>query len=143
MPESLPLSYNDVCRAAERLRGVANHTPVMTSRTLDATIGRQVFFKCENFQRSGAFKFRGAYNRLSLLTDGEKQHGIVAYSTGNHAQATALAAKLLEVQTVVPIHYGTFPILAGTPAELEAEGHRIGAGFKVVAPERGVETALY
>ena len=96
-PESLPVTFADVRAAAERLRGIANRTPVLTSRTFDALTGRQVFFKCENLQRAGAFKFRGAYNRLAQLTADEKRRGVVAFSSGNHAQGTALAAKLLNI----------------------------------------------
>ncbi|MEW5720784.1 MAG: threo-3-hydroxy-L-aspartate ammonia-lyase [Chloroflexota bacterium] len=95
--ESLPVTFDDVRAAAERLRGIANRTPVLTSRTFNALTGRQVFFKCENLQRAGAFKFRGAYNRLAQLSPEEKKRGIVAFSSGNHAQGTALAAKLLGV----------------------------------------------
>lgn len=95
--ESLPVTFADVRAAAERLRGIAHRTPILTSRTFDALTGRQVFFKCENFQRAGAFKFRGAYNRLAQLNDAEKRRGIVAFSSGNHAQGTALAAHLLNI----------------------------------------------
>ncbi|MBI4786337.1 MAG: threo-3-hydroxy-L-aspartate ammonia-lyase [Chloroflexi bacterium] len=98
---SLPVTFADVRAAAERLRGVANRTPVLTSRTFNALTGREVFFKCENFQRGGAFKFRGAYNRLSQLTDAEKRRGVVAFSSGNHAQGLALAAKLLDIPATV------------------------------------------
>jgi threonine dehydratase len=99
--QSLPVTFADVQRAAERLRGVANRTPVMTSRTFNALVGREVFFKCENFQRGGAFKFRGAYNRLSQLSDAEKRRGIVAFSSGNHAGGVALAAKLLNIPATI------------------------------------------
>ena len=84
---------DDVHAAAERLRGVAHRTPVMTSRTLDERLGAHVFFKCENLQRAGAFKFRGAYNAVSLLSDEERARGVLAYSSGNHAQAVALALR--------------------------------------------------
>ena len=99
--ESLPVTFADIRAAAERLRGVANRTPVMTSRTFNALVGLEVFFKCENFQRAGAFKFRGAYNRLSQLSDAEKQRGVVAFSSGNHAQGVALAAKLLNIPAAI------------------------------------------
>ena len=101
MTSALPVTLADVQRAAERLRGIANRTPVVTSRTFNARVGREVFFKCENLQRAGAFKFRGAYNRLSQLSDDEKKRGIVAFSSGNHAQGTALAAKLLGIPAVI------------------------------------------
>ena len=90
----LPVDYRDVVRAAMRLQGVAHRTPVMTSSTLDAMTGAQLFFKCENFQRIGAFKFRGAYNALSKLAAGGQATGVIAYSSGNHAQAIALAARV-------------------------------------------------
>jgi threonine dehydratase len=101
MTNSLPVSFAEVRAAAERLRGVAHRTPVLTSRTFDALTGRTVFFKCENFQRGGAFKFRGAYNRLAQLTDDEKKRGVVAFSSGNHAQGVALAAKLLNIPAAI------------------------------------------
>ena len=97
----LPVSYNDVAAAAEKLKGVAHRTPALTSRTVDERTGAKVFFKCENFQRMGAFKFRGAYNALSNLNDEQKRHGVVAYSSGNHAQAVALAGRLLGVKAVI------------------------------------------
>ena len=87
----------DVQAAAERLRGVAHRTPVLTSRTL----GAEIFLKCENFQRSGAFKFRGAYNKLVSLTDEERARGVVAYSSGNHAGAVALAARELGMRATI------------------------------------------
>jgi threonine dehydratase len=91
----------DVRAAAERLRGVAHRTPVMTSRTLDERVGATVFFKCENLQRGGAFKFRGAYNAVSQLSNDERARGVLAYSSGNHAQAVALTGRLLGIQTVI------------------------------------------
>ncbi len=101
MSTTLPVTFADVRAAAERLRGVANRTPVLTSRTFDALTGREVFFKCENLQRGGAFKFRGAYNRLCQLSDDEKRRGVVAFSSGNHAQGVALAAKLLNIPATI------------------------------------------
>ncbi|HYW08860.1 MAG TPA: pyridoxal-phosphate dependent enzyme, partial [Longimicrobium sp.] len=92
---------DDVRAAAERLRGVAHRTPVHTSRTLDGATGASVFLKCENFQRGGAFKFRGAYNAVSLLSDAERARGVVTFSSGNHAQAIALTGRLLGVKVVV------------------------------------------
>jgi threonine dehydratase len=91
----------DVRDAANRLRGVAHHTPVMTSRTLNERLGANVFFKCENLQRGGAFKFRGAYNAVSRLSDDERSRGVLAYSSGNHAQAVALTGRILDVRTVI------------------------------------------
>lgn len=87
--------------AKKRLKGVANITPVLTSRTLNKTLGAEIYFKCENFQRVGAFKFRGAYNCISQLTDNEKSRGIVAFSSGNHAQAVALVGRMLNIKTTV------------------------------------------
>jgi threonine dehydratase len=100
MTMQLP-TYDDVASAANRLRGNALRTPVMTSRTVDAALGATVFFKCENFQRAGAFKFRGAYNAMSRLPPAEKARGVVAFSSGNHAQAIALAGRLLGVATTI------------------------------------------
>ena len=97
----LAISLGDVRRAADRLRGVANRTPVATSRTLDGMLGAQVFFKCENLQRGGAFKFRGAYNRVAALSPEERARGVVAFSSGNHAQGVALAARELGVPATV------------------------------------------
>jgi threonine dehydratase len=92
---------DDVRAAAARLDGVANRTPVVTSRTLDAMTGATVFLKCESFQRGGAFKFRGAYNAVSKLSGEERSRGVLTYSSGNHAQAVALTGRLLGVKTVV------------------------------------------
>src|SRR5260370_14153429 len=97
----LAVRYSDVADAAERLAGHAHRTPVMTSHTVDERTGAQVFFKCENFQRMGAFKFRGAYNAMSRLAPDERQRGVLAYSSGNHAQAVALAGKLLGIRVTI------------------------------------------
>ena len=91
----------DVARAAERLNRWAHRTPVLTSRTLDARVGGSVFLKCENFQRVGAFKFRGAMNALLLLSESERSAGVVTHSSGNHAQALSLAGQLLGVSVCV------------------------------------------
>jgi threonine dehydratase len=95
------LNWQEIQAAAKRLQGVANATPVMTSRTLNALSGNEVFLKCESFQRSGAFKFRGAYNTMVQLGAAERKAGVITFSSGNHAQATALAGKLLGVKVVV------------------------------------------
>ncbi len=87
--------------AAERLRGIAHRTPVVTSRTLDERTGARAFLKCENLQRMGAFKFRGAYNRIAQLTRDERPGGVVAFSSGNHAQGVALAARLCGVPAAI------------------------------------------
>src|SRR5690348_8540480 len=91
----------DVRAAAERLRGVANRTPVMRSRSLDERTGCSVFVKCENLQRAGAFKFRGAYNAIAQLPAEARARGVLAYSSGNHAQAVALTGRLLGVRTTI------------------------------------------
>jgi len=98
---AFPVAYGDIAAAAARLEGHARRTPVMTSRTLDQRCGAKVFFKCENFQRMGAFKFRGAFNALSQLTPEQRRAGVLTYSSGNHAQAVALAGTLLGVKTVI------------------------------------------
>ena len=98
---AVEVSFADVRAAAERLRGVAHRTPVVTSRTLDARIGGHAFLKCENLQRMGAFKFRGAYNRIAQLSAAERERGVVAFSSGNHAQGVALAAQLLGVRATI------------------------------------------
>ncbi|MCK7516741.1 MAG: pyridoxal-phosphate dependent enzyme [Ignavibacteriales bacterium] len=82
--------FDEIKDARKRLNGIAHHTPVITSATLNKLVNADVFLKCENFQRAGAFKFRGAYNAISKLTDNEKQKGVITYSSGNHAQAVAL-----------------------------------------------------
>jgi len=97
----LPVRYADVEAAAARIAGVAHRTPVMTSRTVNARVGAEVFFKCESFQRAGAFKFRGAYNAISRLAEAGERRGVLAFSSGNHAQAVALAARLLGLRAVV------------------------------------------
>jgi threonine dehydratase len=100
-PSDLPVSFADVEAAAGRLDGIAHRTPVMTSRTADAAADGKLFFKCENLQRGGAFKIRGAYNAIATLTEDQRRHGVVAYSSGNHAQAVALAGRLLGVVTTI------------------------------------------
>jgi|SRR5437899_6432871 len=94
-------TYADVDDAARQIAGVAHRTPVVTSRTIDTRTGARVFFKCENLQRAGAFKFRGAYNALSRLSPAERRKGVVTFSSGNHAQAIALAGQLLDIPRVI------------------------------------------
>ena len=101
MQASDAVTFDDVARAHERIGGHARRTPALTSATVDALTGAGVFFKCENFQRMGAFKFRGAYSALSQLSADEQRRGVVAFSSGNHAQAVALAGKLLGVPRVI------------------------------------------
>ncbi|MBJ8367566.1 threo-3-hydroxy-L-aspartate ammonia-lyase [Citrobacter cronae] len=93
--------YNDIVAAAERIADYANKTPVMTSRTVNEEFGAEVFFKCENFQRMGAFKFRGAMNALRQFTPQQRAAGVVTFSSGNHAQAIALSAKLLGIPATI------------------------------------------
>ena len=97
---SLP-TYADVAAAAGRIKGHAHHTPVLRSSTMDQRLGAQVFFKCENFQRMGAFKFRGAFNALSRFDAAQRMAGAIAFSSGNHAQAIALSARLLGIPAVI------------------------------------------
>jgi threonine dehydratase len=97
----LAIDADDIAAAAARLQGVARRTPVFTSRTADERTGAQVFFKCENFQRMGAFKFRGAYNALAQFTPAQRRGGVIAFSSGNHAQAIALSARLLGMPSVL------------------------------------------
>ena len=99
--DTLPLSFDAVQAAARRIAGRAQRTPVMTSRSVDARTGAKVFFKCENFQRMGAFKFRGAFNALARLGSEERSRGVLAYSSGNHAQAVALAGRELGIRSVI------------------------------------------
>jgi len=98
---TLAVTYADVEAAAARLDGIANKTPVVTARTLDARVDASVFCKCENFQRAGAFKFRGAYNALSRLAPAQRRRGVLTYSSGNHAQAVALAGALLGIPSTI------------------------------------------
>lgn len=97
----LPVTLGDVRAAASRLAGIAHRTPVLTSSSLDVRSGAQVFLKCENFQRMGAFKFRGAYNRLVQFSARERRSGVVTFSSGNHAQGIALAARLLDIPATI------------------------------------------
>jgi threonine dehydratase len=95
------VTWNDLVEARERLRGIARATPVLTSSQLDARLGASVFVKCENFQRVGAFKIRGAYNAISRIPEADRGHGVLAYSSGNHAQAVALSCRLLGLQATI------------------------------------------
>lgn len=93
--------FEQIQLAHQRLKGYAKETPIMTSGTLDQELGAKIFFKCENFQKVGAFKFRGAFNSISQLTDEQKKQGVIAYSSGNHAQAIACVGQLLGVETTI------------------------------------------
>ena len=98
---TLAITFDDVAAAAQRLAGHAHRTAVLTSRTADELTGARVFFKAENFQRMGAFKFRGAFNALARFSPAQRERGVIAFSSGNHAQATALAARLLGMPSVI------------------------------------------
>lgn len=93
--------FENIINARKRLSGYANKTPVLTSSTLNKITGADIFLKCENFQKIGAFKFRGAFNSISKLSDAEKAKGVITYSSGNHAQAVALVGKMLNIQTTI------------------------------------------
>ena len=110
--------YDDVVAARKRLAGEAHVTPVLTSRTLDDRAGAAVYLKCENFQRMGAFKFRGAYNAISQLSAADRRRGVVAYSSGNHAQAVALVSQLLRTSATI-----VMPNNASTIKRQAAEGY--------------------
>jgi threo-3-hydroxy-L-aspartate ammonia-lyase len=111
-------TYEDVAAAAQRLEGVAHRTPVVTSRTLDGRLRARLFLKAENLQRMGAFKFRGAYNAISRLGEAERRRGILAYSSGNHAQAIALASRLLGASATI-----VMPVDAPGPKRRATEGY--------------------
>jgi threo-3-hydroxy-L-aspartate ammonia-lyase len=124
-------SPEGVREAARTLAGIANRTPVVTSRTLDERAGASVFCKCESFQRSGSFKFRGAYNALSRLAPERRREGVLTYSSGNHAQAVALAGRLLETRVTV-----VMPFTA--PAVKREATMGYGADIVLYDPEREV-----
>ncbi|MGN6333394.1 MAG: pyridoxal-phosphate dependent enzyme [Motilibacteraceae bacterium] len=126
----LPIGIDDVRAAAERLRGVANRTPLATSRTLDDRLGAHVVAKCENLQRTGSFKFRGAYNRLSLVPEEERHRGVLAFSSGNHAQGVALAARLLRIPATI-----VMPTDAPASKRAATEGY----GATVISYDRASE----
>ena len=112
---NLAISFDDVRAAAVRLAGVAHRTPVMRSRTANERCGAELFFKCENLQRMGAFKFRGAYNALAQFDAAQRRAGVIAFSSGNHAQAVALAARLLAIPSVIVMPRDAPPVkLAAT-----------------------------
>jgi threonine dehydratase len=101
MTDTATLQYSDVEQAAARLAGAAHRTPVLTSTTADARTGAQLFFKCENYQRMGAFKFRGAYNAIARFTEAQRAAGVLTFSSGNHAQAIALSARLAGIRATI------------------------------------------
>lgn len=131
----LAITHHDVAAAAERLQRVAHRTPVLTSGTADRRTGAQVFFKCENFQRMGAFKFRGAYNALAQFSAQQKRAGVIAFSSGNHAQAIALSARLLGMPSVIVMpHDSPAAKLAATREYQQGQ-----AGSEVVLFDRYTE----
>jgi threo-3-hydroxy-L-aspartate ammonia-lyase len=130
MTTTAPVTAEDVRAAAAQIKGVAHRTPVMRSRTLDGLVGAEVFVKCENLQRVGAFKFRGAYNAISRLAPEQLAKGIAAYSSGNHAQAVALAARELGSTAVIVMP-------ADTPASKAAAV--AGYGAEIVTYDRYTE----
>jgi threo-3-hydroxy-L-aspartate ammonia-lyase len=127
--------FDKVKAAQKRIKGHANVTPVMTARTLDRMVGAQVYFKCENFQRVGAFKFRGAFNSISQLTDAEKARGVITYSSGNHAQAVALVGKMLNIRT-------TIVMPDNAPATKLAATREYGATIVEYDPEKGARDQI-
>lgn len=127
--------YDKVLAARERLKGQAHLTPVMTSRTLNERVGAEVFLKCENYQRIGAFKFRGAYNAISQLSDDQKARGVLTFSSGNHGQATALVCKLLGISAVV-----VMPTDASAAKRAAVEGY--GASVQLLDPAAGSRQEL-
>ena len=131
MPQALP-TFDDVLEAAARLEGVAHKTPVLRSRTLDDRMHAEVYVKCENFQRMGAFKFRGGFNALAKLNDAQRRAGVVAYSSGNHAQAVALSARILQIPATIFMPHDA------APAKLAATQ---GYGAKVIGYDRYSEDA--
>ena len=139
----LQVGYKDIAAAAHTLAGQCRRTPVLTSRTIDQRTGAQVFFKCENFQRGGAFKFRGAYYFLSRLSQEERARGVIAPSSGNHAQAVALAARMFGVPSTVVMpttvtaakrsgaeRLGARVVLAGTTTR-----HRMDRAIEIASQE--------
>lgn len=144
------VAFDDVRSAAAQITGVAHRTPVATSRLLDAACGSKVFLKCENLQRVGAFKFRGAYNAVSRLSDEEKARGVITHSSGNHAQALALVCQLLGVHATIVMpqdapamklaatrDYGAAIVTYDPATETrEAISHRLAAehGYTLVPP---------
>lgn len=128
--------YFDLVKAAQkRLEGQAHVTPVMTSRTLDQLTGARIYLKCENFQRMGAFKFRGAYNAMAQLTEDQKKRGVITYSSGNHAQAVALVGRLLGINTTVVMPNNA-------PAIKRAATRAYGAGVIEYDPEEATREQI-
>ena len=135
MTPPLAITLDDIRAAAARLAGVAHRTPVLTSRTADERTGARLFFKCENLQRIGAFKFRGAYNALAQFSPAQRRAGVIAFSSGNHAQAVALSAQLLGMPSVIVMPQDA------PPAKLAAtRGYQAGQpGSEVILYDRYTE----
>ena len=131
MPQAFP-TFDDVLAAAARLEGVAHKTPVLRSRTLDDRLQAEVYVKCENLQRMGAFKFRGGFNALAKLSETQRSASVVAYSSGNHAQAVALSAQILQIPATIFMPHDA------SPAKLAATQ---GYGAKVIGYDRYSEDA--
>ena len=131
MPTLLP-TFQDVVDAAQRLKGIAHRTPVLQSSTLNDRMQAQVFVKCENFQRMGAFKFRGGFNALAKLNESQRRAGVVTYSSGNHAQAVALSANILNIPATILMPHDA------SPAKLAATQ---GYGATVIGYDRYGEDA--
>jgi len=125
------VSYDDVLRAAKNIDGIAHKTPVLSSTQLNKSLNASVFFKCENFQRSGAFKFRGALNAITQLSPDQKAKGVIAYSSGNHAQAVALAASLNGVEATI--------VMPSDAPSIKLAATR-GYGAKIVLYDRATES---
>jgi threonine dehydratase len=124
----MEVTFDDVARAHERIKGAVHRTPVLSSVTMDTLTGARVLFKPENLQRMGAFKIRGAYNALSQLSADERKRGVVAFSSGNHAQAVALAGKLLGVPRII--------VMPADAPKVKLEATR-GYGAEVVTYQKG------
>jgi threonine dehydratase len=120
-------------KAYQRISGIANNTPIMTSRALDELASASVFLKCENFQRTGSFKFRGVYNTLSLLPPEERKVGVIAQSSGNHAQALALCARLFEIPCVV--------VMPSNSSQVKIDAAK-GYGAKIIMCEPTLEARV-
>jgi threonine dehydratase len=126
----LAIDFQDIAAAHERIKPAALRTPVMTSSTADAITGAKLFFKCENFQRVGAFKFRGAYNALAQFNEAQRAKGVVAFSAGNHAQGIALAAQILKMRAVI--------VMPADAPQVKIEATR-GYGAEIVLYDRKTE----
>src|SRR5215475_11146451 len=121
------LTFNDILQARDRLQGVAHRTPVLTSKQFNERVACEVFFKAENLQRAGAFKFRGAYNKLASLSDDERRRGVITYSSGNHAQGVAYAARAFAVKAVIVMPRNAPRLKTEATAALGAEIVTVGA----------------